>query len=148
MNTSAMLLGNDRRMFVVEFLQKSSGYADLRDVVEYIAEREGKTDRKHRKSIYVSLIQTHLPKMEREGVITYRAGTVRLIKVPENVSVYLEIVRENDIRWSTFYILLSLSSAIISYAITNWHGVFISMVFLSLSIIHRSKEHLLLKNGE
>ncbi len=66
-----MILGNKRRMLLIEFLQRKNGSAELRDVVEYIAEREGNTDRKHRKSVYVSLMQTHLPKLEREGIVTF-----------------------------------------------------------------------------
>ena len=123
MTTSAMILGNDRRMCVIEFLQKSNGEADLRDLVRYIAEKEGNTDRKHRKSVYVSLIQTHIPKMEREGIIEFKHGTIKLIRIPENVDVYMEIVNKNDVRWATVYTILALSSVILSYIAQSWEGL-------------------------
>ena len=78
MGTSSVILGNSRRMLMIKYLRMSKGKAELRDMVEYIAENEGNTDRKHRKSVYVSLVQTHIPKLEREGVIRFRHGVVTL----------------------------------------------------------------------
>ena len=145
MTTSAMILGNDRRMFVIEYLQKCNGKADLRDLVEYIAKKEGNTDRKHRKSVYVSLVQTHIPKMEREGIIEFKHGTIKLIQIPENVDVYMEIVNKNDVRWATVYSMLALGSAAMSYYVESWEGFVISTVFLSMSIIQRLKEKRVIK---
>ncbi|MBO8175762.1 MAG: hypothetical protein H0Z18_10945 [Thermococcus sp.] len=145
MTTSAMILGNDRRMFIIEYLQKCNGKAELRDLVQYIAEKEGNTDRKHRKSVYVSLIQTHIPKMEREGIIEFQHGTIELIQIPENVDVYMEIVNKNDIRWASVYSMLALGSAGMSYYVKSWEGFVISTVFLALSLIQRFKEKRIVK---
>jgi len=148
MTTTAMILGNDRRMFIIEFLRKSNGKADLRDLVEYIAKKEGNTDRKHRKSVYVSLMQTHIPKMEREGIIEFSHGTIKLIQIPENVDVYMEIVNKNDIRWASVYTMLALGSAGVSYYVKSWVGFVISTVFLVVSVIQRVKERRIVKRGK
>ncbi len=43
MGATTAILGNDRRMLMIEYLQKMEGNAELRELVEYIAEREGGT---------------------------------------------------------------------------------------------------------
>ncbi|NPA47388.1 MAG: hypothetical protein GXO14_01925 [Thermococci archaeon] len=139
MKTSNVILGNDRRMLTVEFLKLHKGSADLRDLVEFIAEREGKTDRKHRKSIYVSLVQTHIPKLEREGVIKFQSGTLTLLKVPSDVSVYMEVVKRRDISWSTFYMVVSLMFISLGLFLENHHLVLASFLYLSVAIVHHLK---------
>ncbi len=136
MKTSNVILGNDRRMLTVEFLRKNRGSGELRDLVEFIAEREGKTDRKHRKSIYVSLVQTHIPKLEREGVIEFKGGTLTLLKVPSDVSVYMEVVRKRDVSWSTFYMVVSLMFISLGLFLENHHLVLASFLYLFIAIVH------------
>lgn len=139
MGTSAMILGNDRRIFVIEYLQKREGKADLRDVVEYIAEKEGNTERKHRKSIYVSLMQTHIPKMEREGVISYEHGMIKLIKVPLDVNLYMEVVSKNDISWSTFYIGTSLIFIATGIFLNDPPLMIAAIIYALIAFIHHQK---------
>ena len=137
MGTSSVILGNSRRMLMIEYLQRSEGRAELRDMVEYIAESEGNTDRKHRKSVYVSLIQTHIPKLEREGVVTFRHGVVTLVRVPEDVTVYMETVKKNDISWSSFYVGLSMIFLVTALYLGNLHLAFASLVYAGVGLIHR-----------
>ncbi|WP_297509128.1 hypothetical protein [Thermococcus sp.] len=136
---SSSILGNSRRMLMIEYLRGSDGRAELRDVVDYIAEKEGDTNRKHRKSVYVSLIQTHIPKLEREGVITFNRGIVTLVKVPEDVTVYMETVNKNDISWSSFYIGLSLIFLTVAVYLGNIHLALASIVYTLVGVIHRRK---------
>ncbi len=136
MKTSNMILGNDRRMLTVEFLRLNKGSADLRELVEFIAEREGKTDRKHRKSIYVSLVQTHIPKLEREGVVEFHGGTLTLLRVPSDVTVYMEVVKKRDISWSTFYVIMSLMFISLGVFLENHHLVLASFTYLLVAIVH------------
>ncbi|WP_170218359.1 DUF7344 domain-containing protein [Palaeococcus ferrophilus] len=138
---STTILGNERRMLLIEYLQSKEGKAELRDAVEFIAEKEGNTDRKHRKSIYVSLIQTHIPKMEREGIISYHSGVVTLVKVPENVTVYMEMVKKNDISWSSFYIGMSLIFAVAALVIDNMPLLGASVVYLIVGIVNRRRNY-------
>ncbi|WP_456321405.1 DUF7344 domain-containing protein [Palaeococcus sp. (in: euryarchaeotes)] len=145
MDSSSMILGNDRRMLLIEYLQKSRGRAELRDIVEFIAQEEGNTDRKHRKSVYVSLIQTHIPKMERAGIIRFKRGIVELIAVPENVDVYMEIVERHDISWSTFYAGVSIIFGITGIILGNLHLAIVSGIYLLLSIIQHMKVRRIIK---
>jgi len=139
MGTSSVILGNTRRMLMIEYLRMSKGRAELRDMVEYIAEVEGNTDRKHRKSVYVSLVQTHIPTLVREGVITFNQGSITLVKVPMDVTVYMETVKKNDISWSSFYIGLSLIFLVTGLYVGNAHLVWASIIYTAVGIIHRKK---------
>ncbi len=139
MGTSSVILGNSRRMLMIEFLQNREGRAELREVVDFIAEREGATDRKHRKSVYVSLVQTHIPKLEREGVISFERGTVTLLGIPDDVTVYMEVVKRNDISWSAFYAGTSLIFLLTGLYLGNVHLVFASLVYLFISVVHHRR---------
>ncbi|CAD5243428.1 DUF7344 domain-containing protein [Thermococcus camini] len=139
MGATTAILGNDRRMLMVEFLQKSDGRAELRDIVEYIAEMEGDTDRKHRKSVYVSLMQTHIPKLEREGVVTFNHGVVTLLKIPDDVTVYMEVVNKHDISWSAFYMGTSLIFIAAGWYLGNPPLLLAAIVYLVISVVHHRK---------
>ena len=72
------ILQNDRRRYVLEIL-RSKGNQSVRSLSEEIARLEsGEDDPKStlRKSVYVSLLQTHIPKMESLGVINYNRETI------------------------------------------------------------------------
>ncbi|NJE77224.1 hypothetical protein [Thermococcus sp. ES12] len=139
MGATTTILGNDRRMLMIEYLKEKEGQAELRELVEYIAEREGDTDRKHRKSVYVSLVQTHIPKLEREGVITFNHGIVTLLKIPDDVTVYMEVVNKHDISWSTFYMGTSLIFIIAGWYLGSMPLLLAAIVYLVISLIHHNR---------
>ncbi|HDZ36433.1 MAG TPA: hypothetical protein ENH81_05950 [Thermococcus sp.] len=139
MGATTAILGNDRRMLMIEFLQERNGHAELRDIVEYIAEKEGDTARKHRKSVYVSLMQTHIPRLEREGVVAFNHGVVTLLKIPDDVTVYIEVVNKHDISWSAFYIGTSLVFMAAGGYLKNLPLLLVAMVYLVVSMVHHKK---------
>ena len=101
------VLQNDRRRHVLEILH-SKGSQSVRSLSEEIARLESKTDEPKtnvRKSIYISLLQTHIPKMENLNVITYdrEKDTVKLLPTAQNFDIYMETVKKGDIPWSHFY---------------------------------------------
>lgn len=141
MSPSSMILGNDRRLLLLRFLQNNNGKAELREIVDFIAENEGQNDRKHRKSVYVSLLQTHIPKMERAGIIKFDHNTVTLLKVPEDVDVYMEVVSKHDVSWSTFYSGVSVLFGLLGVWLNNIPLVIISAIYFTLSIIQHFKTY-------
>lgn len=147
MSPSSMILGNDRRMLLLKFLQNNNGKAELREIVNFIAENEGQNNRKHRKSVYVSLLQTHLPKMERAGIIKFEHNTVTLVKVPEDVDVYMEVVSKHDISWSTFYSGVSVLFALLGVWLDNIPLVIISTIYFALSIIQHFKTYRVIRRS-
>ena len=70
------ILQNSRRRKVLRYLDMNGGRATLSDLAEYVVKEEndleeGMWTSKQRKRVYISLYQSHLPKMRDAGFITY-----------------------------------------------------------------------------
>lgn len=128
---------------MLKILKKLGGESCLREVVRRIAEREvgPDFDRRLLKSIHVSLLQTHLPKMEGAGLIEYNetTGTVRLLELPKDIRYRLEVVEKGDIPWSEYYLLLSLLGLAAGLVLRNFLAVILALCFLVAAIIHTSQ---------
>ena len=123
------VLSNERRRLVLHYLKHRDGRVDLRELVDHVAAWEydtevGKLDSSRRKRVYTALRQSHLPKLDDAGVVSYdnRRGAVELTEDAREVQVYLEYVPEDDIPWSTYYLGLSAIMGIVVMA--TWIGIF------------------------
>jgi hypothetical protein len=109
-------LSNERRRYVLAYLQQyDDGSVDLGELVSQVAAMENglsveKISSDQRKSVYVGLRQTHLPKMDAYNLIEYDAdrGEIEPTEATENAKMYLEFVPEHDIPWAVHYAGLSL----------------------------------------
>ncbi|WP_157884827.1 DUF7344 domain-containing protein [Halorubrum aethiopicum] len=108
------LLSNGRRRHVLRFLRRNDGEIKLRELATAIAAEENGVEPvevtyTQRKRLYTSLYQSHLPRMERSGVIEYdrNSGLVTLAAAAEDFDAYLEVVGENEFTWSEFYLGLT-----------------------------------------
>lgn len=115
------LLRNERRRQVIKHLQDTVGKTTLRDLADSIAEREtgeSPPPRNIRKSVYNSLHQTHLPKLDDRGIIEYDADrkTIWLTGDARSVDVYMEVVTPYGITWSEYYSLLGILSLLVAFA--------------------------------
>lgn len=102
------VLRNDRRRLALEALRESGGTASVSELAEAIAARETGTDpapTNKRQSVYVSLHQTHLPKLDSLEIVEYNsdARDVRLLDRVEEIEVYMEVVPEYGLSWGEFY---------------------------------------------
>jgi predicted transcriptional regulator len=107
------VLRNDRRRLVLSRLREAEDPVSVRDLSEYIAGVEADempAPRNVRQSVYVSLHQTHLPKLEELGVVDYDGDTkaVTLADAIDDVTVYMEVVPENDLSWAEYYLGLGV----------------------------------------
>jgi hypothetical protein len=107
-------LSNRRRRFVLHHLQDADESAPLSEIAEQVAawENDSTVDAvssSERKTVYTSLQQFHLPKMDEIGVVSYdsREGTVALTEAATDLDIYLEVVDSYDIPWSFYYVGLS-----------------------------------------
>lgn len=107
-------LSNRRRRFVLHHLQEVDESATLSEIAEQVAAWENDStmdaiSSSERKTVYTSLQQFHLPKMEEMGVVSYdsREGTVALTEAAADLDIYLEVVDRYDIPWSFYYVGLS-----------------------------------------
>lgn len=85
----------------------------LRDLSEVIAAEETGEDpapRNVRQSVYVSLHQTHLPKLDDHDVVDYDTDSkvVTLADGIDDVRVYMEVVPRDDISWAEYYLGLGV----------------------------------------
>jgi hypothetical protein len=140
------VLQNDRRRCVLEIL-RSQGRQSIRSLSEEIAhiesqDKEPKTSL--RKSIYVSLLQTHIPKMESMGIVLYNReqDIVELLPASRDFDVYMETVKKEDIPWSQLYLGLSaftiISNLVIFIRIVNWIPSYMWMFFTNSLFIFAS----------
>ena len=113
-DTAFDLLSSSRRRFIVRRLKTGSGGIDLQTLAAELAAKEAKIDQEElnaqqRKRTYVSLYQTHIPKLAEAGVVRYDAedGVVREGPALNAVASYFETTGE-DRQWEPLYIGISL----------------------------------------
>lgn len=116
------VLRNDRRRCAIEHLRDADGEVSVDELAEHVASvetGESPPPRDVRKSVYVSLHQTHLPKLDELDIIEYdqRAQGIELRDRAEQVEVYMEVVPEDDISWGTYYLGVSVLGAITLFAV-------------------------------
>ena len=111
------VLRNDRRRLVLEQLRAGDGTETVSDLSEHIGgieADESPPPRNVRQSVYVSLHQTHLPKLDKLGIVEYDpdAKTVSLADNAADVGVYMEVVPQYGISWAEYYLGLGLLGAL------------------------------------
>lgn len=109
------ILSARRRRYVLHFLYQREEPTELRELATKIAAWENKRSvdaitSNQRKCVYTALRQAHLPKMDDQGVIEFDpvSGRVALADRAADLDAYLEIVPDNEIPWSTFYLGLGV----------------------------------------
>ncbi len=115
------VLRNDRRRAAIQYLRDTGGSLTVDDLAEHIATLEtgeSPAPRNVRKSVYVSLHQTHLPKLDDLGIVEYdqRSKELSLKDRVREVEVYMEIVPNHDVSWATFYLGLGLLESVVLLA--------------------------------
>ena len=107
------ILSNERRKQTLELLKNRTGPIELRELTRWIAELESGESpppKGVRQSVYNSLHQTHLPKLDRHGIIDYNQyrKTIRLRSKARRVDLYMEVLTPYGITWSTYYRTLAV----------------------------------------
>ena len=115
------ILRNSRRRRVLKYLQDCVGTVTVRGLAEVIAEMEtgeSPPPRNIRDSVYNSLHQTHLPKLDSYGVIDYDRDrkTVSLQREARQVDLYMEVVTRYGVTWAQYYQRLMLLSLLVVLA--------------------------------
>lgn len=116
------VLRNDRRRLAIEALLERDGHSTVRELSEVVAVHETGEDpppRNKRQSVYVSLHQTHLPKLAELGVVEYDGETkeVTLQERVEQLEVYMEVVPEYGLSWGEAYFALALLGLLTTVAV-------------------------------
>lgn len=106
------ILRNRRRRYVLGYLRDHEGVVELSELAEALANWESDDEdayitHRDRKRAYVSLYQTHLPKLDRAGIVEYNQprGTVELGPDYRYVEGYLDRPHGGTLLWHRLYML-------------------------------------------
>lgn len=107
------VLRNRRRRLVIDILKEADSPVSVRELSEQIGAVESGSDpppRNIKQSVYVSLLQTHLPKLDELNIINYEPDgkTVAVEGGLGEVSIYMETVPKYGITRSEYYAAVSL----------------------------------------
>ncbi|MDR5671568.1 putative trancriptional regulator, ArsR family [Halalkaliarchaeum sp. AArc-CO] len=102
------ILSNPRRTRALRHLYLAGGSITVNELSHLIAEHEtgeSPPPKNVRESVYISLHQTHLPKLHDLEVVEYDRETkeIHLKQNARNVDLYMEVVTRHGITWSEFY---------------------------------------------
>jgi len=116
------LMSNHRRRYAIHYCKQTDGPVSLSDLAEQVAAWEYEKDvaeltADERKTVYTSLQQTHLPRLDRAGVVTFENGDVELTEQVEQLDIYLDIVPEGSIPWGMYYLGLSVIASLVIAAL-------------------------------
>ncbi|WP_058366864.1 DUF7344 domain-containing protein [Haloparvum sedimenti] len=138
------VLSNERRRFAVHLLKRSEDPMEIGAMAEQIAAWENDIDTaeitgNERKRVYTALQQSHLPKMDRAGVVEFNKsrGVIEPTSALEEVDLYLDVVQGNEIPWSEYYLGLSaVATALVAALWVNaWPLVLLSDLAWTVAIV-------------
>jgi DNA-binding transcriptional ArsR family regulator len=110
------ILSNRRRRYALYALLDDDG-ATIGSLAEQIAAWENdctvpEVTSAERKRVYTALQQSHLPKLERAGLVEFdrESGRIDPTEAVGEVDIYLEVVGEEQLSWDQYYLGLSAVS--------------------------------------
>lgn len=106
------ILSNPRRRFVLHYLSRQSDSVPLRELADEVARWETGDETlspQQRKRVYVSLYQTHIPRLADAGMIEFDAdsGLVNIAEQAREIDKYVKN-QSNARRWPIYYIVVGL----------------------------------------
>lgn len=117
------VLSSPRRRYVLYYLRTVDEPVKLTDLADKVAAWENEVapediSEKERKRVYVSLYQTHVPRLDDAGIIQYdkESGNIVLSEEATAIDEYLES-GEGDVQWEKIYLSLAAASTVLLVAI-------------------------------
>ncbi|WP_123533276.1 DUF7344 domain-containing protein [Halosimplex salinum] len=135
------ILSSARRRYVLYLLRTEDAPVELTELAEDVAAWENDTTveeltKQQRKRVYVSLYQTHVPKLEDAGLVEYDqdTGEVELTSAANDVDQYLN-PSEREVPWQYLYLPLAILG-ISLVALSNLNvWIFADMTEVTLGVI-------------
>lgn len=104
---------------VLKYLRQGGGSVGMKELAGQIAAMENdvpisELTSQQRKRVYVSLYQTHLPKMAEMGAIEYNKeeGIVRDTEQTDEIDRYLTTPEQSTYPWKVHYLVLGISGGV------------------------------------
>ncbi len=114
------LLANSRRRYIMRALAREGGPLEIGTLATEIAASEDGVTTKEvssraRKRVYTAIQQSHLPKMDRTGVIEFEKdrGVVKPTPALETVETYIDVTTGGTVPWSEYYLGLTAFATLI-----------------------------------
>ena len=149
------VLASRRRRYALHMLKGREEPVELGDVAEQVAAWEygedvAEVSYDERKRVYTALQQSHLPRMDDAGVVSFdkNRGVVKPTPALEDVQVYMDVVKGREIPWSEYYLGLSgvAATLLVAVAVGAWPftalpavawGAAIVAAFAVSAVVHR-----------
>lgn len=135
------ILSSPRRRYVLYYLRTVEEPVEITELARQVAAWENDTtvdeitDQQH-KRVYVSLYQTHIPRLESHQIVTYDkdSGRVALAVGETDIDDYLEQA-DDEIPWQLIYLSLAVASGLlVGLALSNvW--IFSSFTMTTATVI-------------
>lgn len=123
------VLKSPRRRYALYCLRQEGGGTELSKLTDQVAAWENETTpadltSEQRKRVYISLYQTHLPKLDKADIVDYdrNTGDVVLSARASDIDIYLDDVSGSDVSWDRYYLALAGGSALLVAVV--WLGVY------------------------
>jgi len=148
------LLSNARRRFVISYLRDRDEPVELNDLSRDVAAWENDTDVENLtdqqiKRVYVSLYQTHVPKLSESGIVEYDqdSGEVALTSNVSTLDTYLPNSGGNGRPWQVVYAAIavvglaayaavSLLPEVLAWVSLAWLGGALMVAFGAVAVAH------------
>lgn len=135
------ILSSPRRRYVLYYLRQVDEPVELTSLAEQVAAWENETEPEQltdqeRKRVYVSLYQTHVPKLNESGIVEYDqdTGLVELSNQATEVDEYL-VQPTRRIPWQRFYMALAAISAVLLALTTFDVSIFADVSETAMALI-------------
>ncbi|ESS10263.1 MAG: hypothetical protein A07HR60_02897 [uncultured archaeon A07HR60] len=144
------VISNRRRRFALHHLQRNGPSATLGELARQIAAWELEkpielVTAAERKNVYNALAQTHVRQLREHGFITEHRGGIKLTTDARSIRIQSDIVPENQIHWSKYYLsvgafALATSAALVHFApvaapVGGW-GILVAGLVLVSAVAH------------
>lgn len=124
------ILSSPRRRYVLYYLRQADEPVELTTLAEHVAAWENDTDpedltEQEKKRVYVSIYQTHIPKLDEAGVVDYDKdeGTITLSKDATFIEEHL-MEPSSDVTWYAIYLSIGLAGGVLLLLVAFDVGVF------------------------
>lgn len=149
------VLSNRRRRYVIHALKREEAPMEVSDLATRVTAWElGKDPEdvvyEDRRNVHSTLTRTHLPTLEEKNIIHLNEETnvVEPTAVLDDLDIYVEVLRNKEIPWSTYYVGLSAVAGALLLAVHTeaaWFGavssidvaVFTVTAFIVSAAVHQ-----------
>lgn len=125
---------NLRRRYALYYLKRNGGSVELGELAEQVAAWENDTTvenitAEQRKSVYSALYQTHLPRLEDAGVLSYdrHSNVVSFTDRAKNLNLYLASDPRTTVQWNRLFLGIgvagTLAAALCGLGVTPFGSV-------------------------